>query len=279
MKMPYSWMLVFASSTMFTFNAVSNMVFGKKFLLDTAGLSEGAAEAIICGQTLVGMFALLSGGITTRLTKNKRKPLIVITPAITLATTIMMICTIKFQLPAFFYAAGMILFALAAGLAVVYPMAMQEFNSRDSMTLAAGFNNNCNYLGIAIFSPLVGLLLDHFKVPGMHNYPVEAYLWLYSLALIPAVAAFVVACFIPETGGQFLHKSYQDNIVSPVDTLFDEICHSDGVFAYGILSGKFKSICSQTAAEQHILLELSDSGYPLVNRSCGNADLPLREKD
>ncbi|MBO5899966.1 MAG: MFS transporter [Lentisphaeria bacterium] len=210
MKMPYSWMLVFASSTMFTFNAVSNMVFGKKFLLDTAGLSEGAAEAIICGQTLVGMFALLSGGITTRLTKNKRKPLIVITPAITLATTIMMICTIKFQLPAFFYAAGMILFALAAGLAVVYPMAIQEFNSRDSMTLAAGFNNNCNYLGIAIFSPLAGLLLDHFKVPGMHNYPVEAYLWLYSLALIPAVAAFVVACFIPETGGHFLHKSYQD---------------------------------------------------------------------
>ena len=88
-------------------------------------------------------------------------------------------------------------------------MAMQEFNSRDSITLAAGFNNNCNYLGIAVFSPLAGLLLDHFKVPGSSVYPAEAYTWLFTLSLVPAVAAFVVACFIPETGGHFLHKSSQ----------------------------------------------------------------------
>lgn len=210
MKMPYSWMLAFSSSTMFAFNAICNMVFGKKFLIDTAGLSEGAAEATIFCQTLVSMFSLLSGGILTRLTKNKRKPLIVFSPCVTLATTIMMLGAIKFQWSPLFFAAGMILYALAAGLSVVYPMAMQEFNSRDSITLAAGFNNNCNYLAIAIFSPLAGILLDHFKIPGAVNYPPEAYLWLYSLALIPAVAAVVIATFIPETGGHFLHKNYQD---------------------------------------------------------------------
>lgn len=194
---------------MFAFNAISNMVFGKKFLLDNAGLSEGAAEATIFCQTLVGMFALLSGGVMSRLTGNKRKPLIVLTPSITLATTIMMLFAIKFQLSAGFYVAGMLLYALAAGLAIVYPMAMQEFNSRDTLTLAAGFNNNCNYLAIAIFSPLAGLLLDQFQTAGSTTYPPEAYLWLYSIALIPAIAAFVIACFIPETGGHFLHKNYQ----------------------------------------------------------------------
>ena len=210
MKMPYSWMLVFSSTTVFSFNSISQMVFGKKFLQDTAGLSEGAAEATVFCQTFVCMCALLSGGILTRITKNRRKPLIITAPALTLFTALLMLCAIKFQLSAFFYIAGMILFAMASGLAVVYPMAMQEFNSRDSITLATGFNNNCNYLGIAIFSPLAGMLLDRFKMVGVVNYPPEAYLWLYSLALIPAVAAVVVACFIPETGGHFLHQKYQN---------------------------------------------------------------------
>lgn len=211
MKMPYSWLLVISSTTIFSFNSISQMVFGKKFLQDTAGLSEGAAEATVFCQTFVCMCALLSGGILTRLTKNRRKPLIIMAPSVTLATTLLMLIAIKFQLSAAFYIAGMILFAMASGLSVVYPMAMQEFNSRDTITLAAGFNNNCNYLGIAIFSPLAGLLLDHFKTPGTATYPPNAYLWLYSIALIPAITAVVIACFIPETGGHFLHRKYLDS--------------------------------------------------------------------
>lgn len=210
MKMPVSWMLVFSSTTVFSFNSISQMVFGKKFLLDTAGLSEAAAEATIFCQTFVCMCALLSGGVLTRITRNRRKPLIIFAPSLTLFTVVMMLGAIKFQLSPLFYIAGMILFAMASGLAVVYPMAIQEFNSRDSITLATGFNNNCNYLGIAIFSPLAGMLLDHFKVVNSVSYPPEAYLWLYGLSLIPAVSAVVVACFIPETGGHFLHQRYQE---------------------------------------------------------------------
>lgn len=209
-KMPYSWLLVFSSTTVFSFNSISQMVFGKKFLQDTAGLSEGAAEATVFCQTFVCMCALLSGGILTRLTRNRRKPLMILAPSVTLTASLVMLTAIKLQLPAYCYITGMILFAAASGLAVVYPMAMQEFNSRDTITLAAGFNNNCNYLGIAIFSPLAGLLLDHFRIPGSVNYPPTAYLWLYSLALIPAIAAVAVACFIPETGGHFLHRTYQE---------------------------------------------------------------------
>ena len=211
MKMPYSWMLIFSSSTVFGFNSISQMVFGKKFLQDTAGLSEGAAEATVFCQTFVCMCSLLSGGVLTRLTKNRRKPLIIFAPSVTLFTTILMLAAIKFQLPAYCYIAGMILFAMASGFAVVYPMAMQEFNSRDTITLAAGFNNNCNYLAIAIFSPLAGMLLDHFRIGSSTTYPPEAYLWLYSLALIPAIAAVTVACFIPETGGHFLHRKYLES--------------------------------------------------------------------
>ena len=213
MKVPYTWMLLFSSTVVFSFHSIGQMVFGKKFLQDSAGLSAGAAEATIFFQTLVCMFALLSGGILTRLTKNKRKPLIIFAPSLTLATTVLLLCAIQFHLHPFFYVAGMILFAAASGFSVVYPMAVQEFNSRDSITLAAGFNNNCNYLGIAIFSPLAGLLLDHFKVAGSNVYPQEAYLWLYGLALIPAAAAVIVACFIPETGGHFVHKNYQEQPV------------------------------------------------------------------
>ena len=208
-KMPYCWMLTFSSTVVFSFHSIGQMVFGKKFLQDSAGLSAVVAESTIFVQTLVCMCALLSGGILTRMTRNKRKALIIFAPALTLSTAVMMLCAIYFQLPAYLYVAGMILFSAASGFAVVYPMAIQEFNSRDSITLAAGFANNCNYLGIAIFSPLAGMLLDHFKIPGSTVYPQEAYLWLYGLALIPAITAVVFACFIPETGGHFLHRTQQ----------------------------------------------------------------------
>ena len=206
-KKPYCWMLAFSSTVVFSFHSIGQMVFGKKFLQDSAGLSAAVAESTIFMQTFVCMCALLSGGILTRLTRNKRKPLIIFAPALTFLTALMMLSAIYFHLPAYFYIAGMILFSAASGFAVVYPMAIQEFNSRETITLAAGFINNCTYLGIAIFSPLAGMLLDCFIEPGSTIYPREAYLWLYGLGLIPASMAVLFACIIPETGGHFLQQS------------------------------------------------------------------------
>lgn len=209
MKNPLSWMVVFSSTVIFTSNSVIQMVFGKKFLQDVAGMSEIGASAVISAQILVCMFALLTGGIQTRLTGNRRKPLMIFSAILAMLNTVLMFCAIIFHLPAAVYAISLLLYAIAAGLSISYPMACQEVNSRDCLTLAAGFNNTCNYLGLAIVSPLAGLLLNQFAehssgVGKAVIYPTEAYCWLFALMLIPMILGVIVACLIPETKGHFL---------------------------------------------------------------------------
>ncbi len=208
---PLSWRINFCSTVNFSIHAIIQMVFGKKFLQDAAGLSAGEASATVFFQTLVCMFALLSGGIQSRIAGNRRKPLMIFASGLVLANTVMMLLTLLCGLPAGFYVTGFLIYAAGSGFSITCTLAVQEVNSRDSLTLASGFNNGVNYLAIAVFSPLVGLLLDSFAeqsvraAGGYTIYPVEAYQLVFGLLLIPAVCATLVAIFfVPETKGHFL---------------------------------------------------------------------------
>ena len=98
-KNPLSWMIVYCSSVNFACNSVIQMIFGKKMLQDTAGIDDTGAAAVIFFQVLVCMFALLSGGIQTRITRNRRKPLMIFSTVLALLNTLMMYAAIRFHLP------------------------------------------------------------------------------------------------------------------------------------------------------------------------------------
>ncbi len=213
MKNPYSWLINFCSTVNFSCYAIIQMVFGKKFLQDATNLSDTGASAVVFAQTFVCMCALLSGGIQSRLTGNRRKPLMIFSCGLVLTNTLMMLLTVSCGFPAGFYVAGVLLYAAGSGFSIVFPLAVQEVNARDCLTLASGFNNSVNYLTIAVFSPLIGLLLDAFADQGIRSaaghiiYPMEAYQMIFTLLLIPAVCATLTAIFfIPETKGHFLHQ-------------------------------------------------------------------------
>ena len=74
------------------------------------------------------------------------------------------------------------------------------------------------YLAVAIFSILIGLLLDSFVDPSEFTggkaviYPTKAYATLFGLLLIPTVTSFVISLFLPETKGHYVRKDYSKQV-------------------------------------------------------------------
>lgn len=219
LKNPYTWCVTLNSSVVFCCYFVIQTVFGMKFLLDFAKLSEKAASGTIFALTLISMSTLLAGGILTRIMNNRRKPLIIISCGTTLFCSILMLLSILYRLPPFFFAATYCLFAFASGMSVAYSMLIQELNSRDIQTQAAGFLNMAGYMTVAVFSILIGLLLDSFVDPAEFAggkaviYPAKAYATLFGLLLIPTTLSFIVSLLLPETKGHYVREDYSRQIL------------------------------------------------------------------
>lgn len=218
MKNPFVWVLLVNTAMPFATYSLIQMVFGIKFLQDFAGMKHTAAAAVVFSMTLTSMFTILGSGILTRLISNRRKPLLITSAALVLANTVFMFAAVRFNLPGWCFAAGYLLFAAASGLTMVNIMLVQELNSRDTMTLAAGFMNLAGYLSVAVFSMLIGLLLDSFVPPDAFAagktviYPGKAYMTLFGLLMIPASISFGLSFLVPETGGHYLHNCILDRI-------------------------------------------------------------------
>ena len=76
------------------------------------------------------------------------------------------------------------------------------------------------YMSVAIFSILIGLLLDSFVDPaaftgnkGAIVYPAKAYATLFVLLLIPTTISFIFSCFLPETKGHYVREDYSRQIL------------------------------------------------------------------
>ena len=211
LKNPYMLMLIFCSSIIFSTYSTIQMVFGKKFLQDYVGLASSSAAQVIFCQTFTCMLTLLGGGMLIRLMKNRRRPQMIFASSLAFLNTLAMVAVMHFDLPREFFIAGFLLYSVASGSAVAFSMVAQEINSRDTMTQAAGTNNLCNYLFVAIGPLLIGKILDSYvkgKVSTIGDvivYPAEAYQMVFMLLLIPLFIAVVISFFLPETKGHYLH--------------------------------------------------------------------------
>ena len=208
LRNPWSWLILYCSTVNFAIYFIIQTVFGKKFLEDFTGMSSSGAAACIFALTCVCMTVLFSSSILSRLMRNRRKPLILFSTALCLLNTILMTLAIYFEFSGSVFALCYLLYAVASGFSVVFSMAEQEVNAPDTMTQATGFINMINYLAVALFSLLVGMLLDAFggrEVSGAVVYPKEAYLTLFALLLIPSALSFFGSFLIPETRGKYLH--------------------------------------------------------------------------
>lgn len=205
---PLSWLLIICSNVNFCTYFIIQTVFGKKFLEDFAGYSSGNAAAVIFILTLICMCTMLTASFLTRLTGNRRRPLVLSACGICAGASILMTVSIFFNFSGWIFGVIYCLFAMAAGIPPIFAMVMQEINSRDIMAQAAAVCNMFGYLAVAICSQLIGVLLDSFEkkiLPsGTEIYSPEAYLTLFCVVSFVAVGSFIVAWMIPETKGHYL---------------------------------------------------------------------------
>lgn len=205
---PRSYFVITCSSTNFCTYFIIQTVFGKKFLQDFAHFDSSAAAAIIFMLTLVCMFVMLTTSFLTRLTGNRRRPLILCASGLCAASSLMMTLAIHFKFPGWCFAVFYCLFAAAAGIPPIFTMVMQEVNSKDNMTQSAAVSNMFCYLAVAICSQFIGWMLDRWektKLPdGSELYSPQAYFALFCIVSAVTVTAFIIAHKIPETRGQYL---------------------------------------------------------------------------
>ena len=194
---PYSWVILYCATVNFAIYFIIQTVFGKKFLEDFTGMSSSKAAACIFSLTCVCMAVLFTSSMISRLMRNRRKPLILFSTALCLLNTILMTLAIYFEFNGTVFAVCYLLYAVASGFSVIFSMSEQEVNSPDTMTQATGFINMINYLAVAVFSILVGILLDSFggqQVNGAVIYSKQAYLTLFLLMNGGYILALLFAC-------------------------------------------------------------------------------------
>ncbi|MBE6376542.1 MAG: MFS transporter [Lentisphaerae bacterium] len=216
LKNPLSWLVALCSSVNFSTYFIIQTVFGKKFLEDFAGFSSPGAAAVIFSLTLVCMFTMLTTSILTRLTGNRRRPLVLIACGICAASSLMMTLAIHFHLPSWIFAVIYCLFAAAAGIPPIFAMVMQEVNSRDIMAQSAAVSNMFGYLFVAIGSQLAGWLLDCFEstktADGTVIYATSAYFTLFIAVSVISIMSFLLSFLIPETRGEYRYGNRLEKI-------------------------------------------------------------------
>ena len=201
-------MTIIAGNVNFCIYFVVQTFFGKKFLQDFAGFSSAAASGVIFALTLICMFTMLTSSFLTRMTGNRRRPLVITACGIGAASTIFMILAIACHLPGWVFAVIYCLFAMSAGIPPIFSMVMQELNSKDIVGQAAATSNMFGYLGVAVSSQLIGLLLDCFdkvELNGNTVYSADAYLTLFIILAAVSAFSFLMSFRIPETRGHYLH--------------------------------------------------------------------------
>ena len=212
MRNPLSWLILFVSSVNFTVYFIIQTVFGKKFLQDFAGMSSISAASVVFSLTFCCMVTILTAGILSRLFNNRHKPLIITASGLSLISSLLMLAGIYFHLPAPLFVLCYLLYAMSAGVPMVFAMSIQEVNSRDILTQSTAFSNMANYLFVAIFSQLAGMLLEcvggtRDAVSGAMIYSDRAYLVLFLIVSAISLISFCSAFMIPETRGHYLHQS------------------------------------------------------------------------
>ena len=207
LRNPLSWLVILCSNVNFCTYFIIQTFFGKKFLQDFAGFSSVKAASVIFTLTLVCMFTMLTTSILTRLTGNRRRPLVISACGLCAASSILMTLAICFHWPGWCFVVIYCLFAAAAGIPPIFSMVMQEVNSRDIIAQSSAVTNMFGYLSVAVGAQLIGLLLDCFhktRTGDMVIYSESAYLTLFVIIAVIAVTSFGFSLKVPETRGHYL---------------------------------------------------------------------------
>ena len=183
-------------------------VLGKKFLQDAVGLSSAAAAAFVLVMASVSGAAAVCGGPVLRLTRQRRKPVILGATGMILLSTVLMLVGVLTAAPGWVFLAGYVLLAMSTVGSPASSATMKEVNRPDAVAMTISVLNTAVYVGVGVLGNAAGVILDAFGGHAALNearivYPTAAYATVFAgLAGLALVSTLVTLVLVPETHGR-----------------------------------------------------------------------------
>ena len=213
-KNPLNYPVFLTTALTFAIYFSLQATIGPKFIEDICGVSPLISSGYTFIMMLSTMAMLFFSGFISRVLGNKRRVFLLFSGLSTMIAILMFLVGIIFRMPLPFYLPAYILLALAAGTTPVLVSLTKEINSSDNVAIAIGLLNTSAYVMVAIFSQLIGVVLDRFS--GSANiigknmvYPSEAYITLFVILLGFSVIAFIASIYSRETNGENIYMVHQ----------------------------------------------------------------------
>lgn len=197
--------LVVTASIVWSLYFLMQAIIGKKFLEDCLGLSSSAAAGYTFVMMMSSMLIAVMSGFITRLIKERRKPLLIASPAILVTAYLMVFAIMRGNnaliLPCY------ILFGFTAISSPISSASMKELNHPDFAASSIGLINAAAYIMVSIAASAAGMALDLYRAsatvtPTAVRYPPSAYHAIFTVCLAMALAALVCAFLTKETRGK-----------------------------------------------------------------------------
>jgi len=202
-----SWPLLICATINFPILFVFQGVLGKKFLQDGVGLNSAQAAASVLVMASVCGLSAVSGGPVLRLTRQRRKPVILGATGVILLATVLMLAAVLTAAPPWVFLMGYVLLALSIVGSPATSATMKEVNRPDAVAVTISVLNTASYLGVGLLSNAAGAILDAFgsraeAAEARIVYPTAAYATLFAcLAGLALVSMLITVFLIPETSG------------------------------------------------------------------------------
>ncbi|MFA6104452.1 MAG: MFS transporter [Victivallaceae bacterium] len=213
LKNSLNYPIIITVSLSFSIYLSFQATIGPKFLEDVCGISPLQSSGYTFIMMLCTMSSLILSGILSKLLNNNRKGFLIFYGAATLAATLMLLTGTVFRASPQFFLVAFILLALAAGTSPVTTLMLKEMNPPEKVAVSIGILNASAYIMVAVMSQVIGRVLDLFKdsiivTDKARVYPASAYITLFSILLLVALAAAAASFYGRETNGKNLGDCY-----------------------------------------------------------------------
>ncbi len=189
---------------------VLQAIIGQKFIQDRLGYSATTASLFTMCISIGCIIVCFLSTPFIKLVGDRRKPAIYISQIIPMASAILMLLGIRFNLPAWVFILSFLCVSVNQISGASTSFLLREITDTHTIAFTAAVRNSFPYIGSAILGAICGQIMDAHALPanadGIIKYTSEGYFIISIVMLALATIGLIVSLGIPETRGKNIYK-------------------------------------------------------------------------
>lgn len=179
---------------------------GKKFLQDHVGLSSASGALFTTIMMGISASMMLSAGPLLRLTRHRRKPHLYVASSLILIASSLLLAGVLMRARGVWFLFCYAMLATSTASAPAGNALMKELHGCEVVGAAIAVFNGMAYIGVALLTQVIGLVLDGFSSAARISdraveYPPAAYATIFAILSCLSVVSLTATHFIRETHG------------------------------------------------------------------------------